>query len=209
MTATTTKANRQAFDRYITPAWMTQQLLKHHPISDEFSKLECCAGHGDIWKLLGGGFVLANDIDREQRWCDFNDDATDEESWSEWNQHIPGGIGFTITNPPYNVADLIVPLAYEYSSLGIAMLLRCTWLESTVTGSKAQWLADHPPSQIISLPRFSFSRSPSTGRWQTDSAPVWWMIWRKDGWKADKPFIVVPHTEIEGFHRKPIEDAAA
>lgn len=195
MTAITSAQSRNVLDAYYTPAWMSRELFKQHPIKG--TVFECCAGDGAIARIARehGCTVYTGDIDSSLD-VDFVYDAASPEcpiSDCDW----------WITNPPFGCADSIVFNAYEQAQAGIAMLLRCTWLESVLTGDRANWLAAHPPTQIISVPRFAFSRSKKTGKYQTDSAPCWWVIWRKDGLKSANPFVSVPWHQIEGFHRKP------
>lgn len=58
--------------------------------------------------------------------------------------------------------------------VGVAMLLRLSYLEPTK--DRGHWLNDHPPTQMIVLPRISF-----TGDGKTDSVTCAWMIWHKQG----------------------------
>jgi hypothetical protein len=83
-----------------------------------------------------------------------------------------------ISNPPYNVAPDILPLAWEHSRLGMAMLLRLTYLEPTA--NRAEWLQDTPLSNLIIFnPRPKFRQGSGS-----DSATVAWFVWRR-GWKDE------------------------
>jgi hypothetical protein len=52
------------------------------------------------------------------------------------------------------------------------MLLRLSYLEPTE--DRGAWLNSHPPTDLIVLPRISF-----TGNGKTDSVTCAWIVWRK------------------------------
>lgn len=161
---------RRQNDFYPTPSWATEELLRHLPtIGGEI--LECCAGDGAIARVVDGGsrVVFASDIDPQMN-CSFCGDATRRDFWEGVTEMMP--VDWVVTNPPFNVAAQIIPLAYEFAETGIAMLLRLSFLEP-VEGRGA-WLNEHPPTSMIVLPRISF-----TGDGKTDSVTCAWMIWEK------------------------------
>jgi hypothetical protein len=65
--------------------------------------------------------------------------------------------------------------ALKYSRVGVVILQRCTWIEPT--DDRGPWLAQHPPSAQIVMPRWNF-RSVD-GKGGNDSAPPSWFIWNK------------------------------
>lgn len=178
---------RRKLDQYFTPASATVELLKHIHLTGNV--LECCNGDGGISnELLGGAWtVWTNDIDTSLQ-ADFHLDASDRSNWAFMNA---GGVNYydwVVSNPPFNQAPQIVPLAYDYITLGIAMLLRLSYLEPCFTrkSNRAAWLAAHPPTKLVVLPRISF-----TGDGKTDNVTCAWMIWEKDP-AAEKYIKVVP-----------------
>lgn len=161
--------SRRDFDYYPTPAWMTRALLRRVHV---FDVLEPCAGDGAIVGVLAehGISCLWNDIDpsRDAFW---HLDATKAQSWEEFGREQPGGFRYfwTVTNPPFNLAEQIVPLAVA-RNLPVAMILRLSWLEPTE--GRQRFLERHPPSRLIVLPRHDWRGSGST-----DSVTSAWMIW--------------------------------
>jgi hypothetical protein len=157
-------AARRAFDYYPTPAWMTRALLRR--VAPR-RVLEPCCGEGAITDVLRerGITVLTNDFDRSRaaRW---NLDATKLESWREFASLEPLWV---VTNPPFNLADQIVPHA-AYQGYSVAMVLRLSWLEPTE--ARADFLYRCPPTQLIVMPRHDFK-----GRGATDSVTSAWFIW--------------------------------
>jgi hypothetical protein len=160
---------RRANDFYPTPSWATEQLLARVWIGGVV--LEPCHGAGDITRVLQTHSHLdalhTNDLDQKFE-AHHHFDATDRSFW----RCFPRGIDWTVTNPPFSEAQAILPLAYEHSSLGVAMLLRITYLEPCK--GRAGWLKEYPPSRLLVLPRISF-----TGDGDTDLATCAWFVWEK------------------------------
>lgn len=156
---------RRENDFYPTPEWATNDLLNRGiPIGGWI--LECCAGDLAIANpLKRAGQVLTNDIDPNMPVM-FHRDCVME------NWDYGAKIDWVVTNPPFNLAAEIVPLAYQAASEGMAMLLRLSYLEPVK--NRGEWLNKHPPTTLIVLPRISF-----TGNGKTDSVTCAWMIWDK------------------------------
>jgi hypothetical protein len=171
MTSLSLKSNPLQW--FPTPAWATEELEKRTPeIGLTHTILECCCGEGDIARVLRknqdrgrtGRNVFTNDIDTK-RIADYHRDVATEEGW---NGISP--IDWVITNPPFNRAKEILPLALANCNIGIAMLLRLSYLEPCL--NRIQWLQANPPKRVIVLPRISF-----TGDGRTDSVTACWVIW--------------------------------
>lgn len=180
---------RRKNDWYPTPEWATEELLKHVPLSGVL--FECCVGDGVMARVLERrGKVFTNDIDpARDSW--FQLDAAACDSWAKHFVQI--GADWVVTNPPFNVAPQIVPLAYEYARTGIAMLLRLSYLEPTE--DRGAWLNAYPPTKLIVLPRISF-----TGNGKTDNVTVAWMVWDKGTAQAAPvpAIIIAPNLRFVG-----------
>lgn len=162
---------RRHLDTYFTPKSAVLALLPSIPHLT--SIFECCNGDGDISDVfLDSGFnqVMTNDIQQFYP-ADHHFDATDPLSWHTLKSKGVA-MDFVVTNPPYTRAAEIVPLAYEHCTIGMAMLLRLSWLEPCA--NRRDWLRKYPPTELIVLPRISF-----TGNGKTDSVTCAWMIWNK------------------------------
>ena len=157
--------DRNAFDYYPTPAWMTRSLLHFHQSISGSKVLEPCSGDGAIVRVLEevGCTVLTNDIDPRHP-AQSHHDATDPAYWSS----LPY-VEWVITNPPFNVAFPILQLATTVAQVGVALLLRKTFLEPTE--ERGPWLSEHPPARQIGQPRHSFRGKGS------DSVSCDWCIW--------------------------------
>lgn len=189
---------RRKNDFYPTPEFGTQELLRYVPhISGVIS--ECCVGDGAIARVIDGGdrVVYGSDIDPQMN-CSFCGDATRQDFWEGMRDLMPEErIDWVVTNPPFNVAAQIVPLAYEFADKGIAMLLRLSFLEPVE--DRGAWLNENPPTKLIVLPRISF-----TGNGKTDSVTCAWMVWEKAPF-AEKQIIVAenPKFAARALQQKP------
>lgn len=160
---------RRQNDFYPTPSWATEELIRRVPIYGGI--LECCSGEGaiaDVLETMSNVKVWCNDIvtGRPKQTHQFN--AALAVHWAGLDIHP----AWVVTNPPFNQAAQIVPLAYENAATGIAMLLRLSYLEPVE--DRGSWLNEHPPTELIVLPRISF-----TGDGKTDSVTCAWMVWQK------------------------------
>jgi len=160
---------RHEFDFYQTPAWMTRALMKRAWVHDV---LEPCSGDNAIRDVLWDDRkvdVISNVLD-PSRPAELHLDATTEAAWEEFDIDRPRWV---VTNPPFNLADQIVPLAVKYVP-SVAMLLRLSWLEPTK--AREGFLKAYPPNRLIVMPRHDFR-----GTGQTDSVTSAWFIWEREG----------------------------
>ncbi len=197
---------RIANDHYPTPPWMTQCLIDHASIQG--TVFEPCAGKDlAIVKCFAGHRVLTNDLYVSDPCVDFQRDAT---SWIEcWYPQLRDDLrvaDWVITNPPFSDQQKIIRHAYDAARVGIAMLLRVSADEMTMSDpDRYNWWADHPESLVIKMPRFSFANSSKTGKPSVDNTYCQWFIWRKDGYVYPRHVIRLPYDRIPEFTRKPAQ----
>ena len=165
---------RRALDAYPTEVRLTVALLDR--ISIHGLVLEPCAGAGQMAAVLASSNarrVIMNDIDPAYAInyrC--HEDATDPQA-SIWTTRPD----WVVTNPPYNQAMAILKNAFDASQVGVAFLLRLSFLEPT--RERAEWLEAHA-GHLAHLFIFGSPRPSFTGNGRTDSATVAWMVWRRD-----------------------------
>lgn len=179
---------RREHDFYPTPGFATRELLERIRIAGDV--FEPCVGAGDIANELARcdrvRSLATNDLDRRHE-AMMHGDATDGRWWRSLLRY-----DWIVTNPPFGVAHQILPFAYQYARVGVAMLLRLTYLEPCE--GRAAWLSEYPPDHLIVLPRISF-----TGDGDTDSVTCGWMVWSKDDIVGGKAIQVVnPVDERQG-----------
>jgi hypothetical protein len=165
---------RRANDFYPTQSLVTKQLLKRVTIAG--TVIEPCAGDGAMATVLdkhhGIDVVYTNDIDMT-RDCHCHADVTKPLIWEGWKANQADWV---VTNPPFGQTTEILPLAYEHAKIGVAFLLRLSYLEPTE--KRGKWLRSHSSNLtnliILGQPRPSF-----TENGKTDLCTVAWMVWRK------------------------------
>jgi hypothetical protein len=167
----------QAFTRYL----FLELASLGHPIAG--TVYEPCVGSGAILRaqatvrdLLQPPAAVTrwvtNDLD--PRWnADSYEDARTRAAWRHQ-------LDWTVSNPPFTPALDITALALEHSLVGVAMHLRASIHEVLKTGIRRTWMAQHPPTGLLWLPRFAYQRSKATGKWSTDSVCACWVIWLQD-----------------------------
>lgn len=173
-------------DVYPTDAALTSALLDHLDFPLNTTILEPCYGNGDMAKVLRRHpnviRVYGTDINGFSNVSWFpHKDATTEIYWDEFT--APTDIDWVVTNPPFNCAEKILPLAWDKALEGVAMLLRLSYLEPTK--GRGQWLQDHADQlrlvMPIGQPRPSFREDGGT-----DTVTTCWFVWDKSWSWAEK-----------------------
>lgn len=203
---------RRSGDAYLSAAGFVRPIL---PLLDRGSTiLEPCAGACDLVAPLreAGHTVITADVDSACQ-VDHVLDMTLAESWAQ----LPP-VDWIVSNLPFSRALAILRHAIEHARVGVAVILRLTFLEPTTEGpdARADWLEAHPLTRQIVLPRYSF-----TGDGKVDSVTCAWMIWERgkapaifiprpdgDGMPGDVRELVAERDEIEAAARADVERAA-
>lgn len=178
---------RSELDRYFTPSWMVASLLHHQAIDRQSLILEPCCGDGAIVLALqsaGFGRIITNDLDPRHVASRHRDAAAAD----FWAMKTVQDVDWVISNPPFGEAQAILEHAELVARVGVAFLLRKTFLEPT--RERGPWLALHPPSRIVGLPRHSFRGDGS------DSVSTDWHIWlRVDRRRSSPPIVIDPEAK--------------
>ena len=180
------------FEYYETPQAFIHYLFREVPITG--SCFEPCVGSGAVPRASrdvieqgmdaaitarlnrSARWWLTNDMD--ERWtADWHHDASQEHLWETVDD--VGGIDWTVSNTPFTPALDIAEHALKHSRVGVALFLRASIHEVLKTGPRRTWMRDHPPNDILWLPRFAFQRSKKTSLWTTDSVCCCWCVWRQ------------------------------
>jgi hypothetical protein len=168
-------------EQYFTPKSLTTALFQNVKISGRV--LEPCSGEGWITEVLENYDcqVTTNDID-EQFKTDYHMDISSEAFWEQMKEDHKS-IDFVITNPPFSLAPIVMKKAIELAKVGVALLVRLSFLEPCEGRDK--FLVSNPPSQIIVMPRISF-----TGDGKSDSVTCCWLVWYRDKRQVQDPIKV-------------------
>ena len=182
------RLKRHENDIYHTPKVLVDGLLTIVDING--SVLEPCCGEGHLVAPLEDWLnikqVTAIDIDRskgENTILGVSRDATNSAFWDFF-----GGHDWVITNPPFNQAEKILPLAFKHSNIGVAFLLRLSYLEPCK--NRRQWLIDQADRMRYLIPvnpRPKFR----TDTKNTDSVTCAWFVWLKH-WSWEEQGIDCP-----------------
>ena len=170
---------RKKLDQYYTPKTAVNNLLDNLEFPINGTVLEPCNGEGAISNALKQREikVVTNDIDPFNK-SDYHFDLSQSSQWfllpdTEW----------VITNPPFNVAPKIIPLAHHHATIGVIALLRLSYIEPCK--NRVDFLQKYPPNQMIVTPRISF-----TGK-GTDSTTTAWFVWLKQDIRIKIPIKVL------------------
>jgi len=172
-------------DFYPTESKLTHVLQTSVNISG--SVFEPCAGNSDISDMFAG--CITNDIDKTKL-THWNLDATEIRSWDRFGKY-----DWVISNPPFSQALPIIKNSWENCHIGMAMLLRLTWMEPCK--DRALWLhnnADQMTRLIPVNPRPRF-RKDTKG---SDNATVAWFVWEK-AWSWNSLHIQCPFQFRHGW----------
>ncbi len=178
------RKRRRKNDFYPTPKELTQALVHHSGWKSEhkLAFYEPCNGDGAISNILSTlGTITTADIDL------IKDPMYILDARKEWPHYGNECYDWVVTNPPFNCAYEIVSNLLNHRDnilKGFALLLRLSFLEPT--NERADFLRYCPPSDIIVLPRASF-----TGDGKTDSVTCAWMVWDWENMKYGKQTIRV------------------
>lgn len=151
--------------------------------------VEPCAGPGRMSGAINRwaeAQTITNDIDTRFD-CDFHGDACDPMA-DVWQSEYD--FQWAISNPPFGIAEKMLPVIWGNVDSGMAMLLRLSYQEPTK--GRHKWLidmSDHLRYQIIVNPRPMFRKgeiNPRTGKmYGSDQVTVAWFVWNKTwSWKT-------------------------
>lgn len=136
---------------------------------------EPCVGTGAIVRAHGDPSAWrTNDLD-PRHVADTQLDAADPACWA-----AAGPIDWTVSNTHFSGAFEVAELALQHSRVGVALHLRASVHEVLKTGPRRTFMRRYRPTGILWLPRFAYQRSPTTGKWATDSVCPCWVVWVKD-----------------------------
>ncbi len=161
---------RRDADFYETFRWQTEALLRRVELKPRWHVVEPCAGELAIARVLRdrGLKVWTNDLVPRAAPLDSTLDARTPELWDA--VQVFQRIDLVVTNLPFSVAFEILPGAVERANVAVISLLRSTFDEPTL--DRGDWLAAHPPTAQIAMPRADY-RNAGSG----DSATHHWFIW--------------------------------
>jgi hypothetical protein len=175
-----------------TPEWATRALMKYG-IRGSVRTLIClepASGNGHMVRVLRGYFDTVRGSDAFNDTCgDIRDFLADPypTNWFDW----------VITNPPYRFSQEFFHEALRVARIGVALLLRTTWVEGV--GRYNKIFRQSPPTIIL---QFSERVPMVAGTVNPDASTATayaWFIWHK-GHVGEPIFRWIPPCRKELSH---------
>jgi hypothetical protein len=172
---------------------------------------EPAAGSHHISDLVRQHPSVTHVYESDIRWSqDAPGDATQPEFWEYWSQQpvkngrSQAGFDGVVTNLPFNVLPLILPLAFEHSDL-VVMLARLTIQEPCQSrpekpkpSDRGKWLDEHKDHMILQMP-FNPRQKARKGSKKSDPVTFAWYAWDKN-WSWDALGIMPPFQYLYGWN---------
>ncbi len=160
-----------SLDDFPTPPWATRALLERlkaygRAFDDKLCR-EPAANRGHMAKPLGEYFgrVIASDIFDYGAGYPVADYLFSEPIETDW----------TITNPPFRLAEQFIEAALKQSHIGVAMIVRTAFLESV--GRYNSLFSKFPPSHVLQFSeRVVMHKGKLTAKGSTATAYCW-IVW--------------------------------
>lgn len=200
---------RNKNDQYFTPPWVTKILLDRIQGIQGCEVLEPANGLGGISDVLkaAGIDVVTSDLDPDFENCDI---CGEDYFTSEIGETA---VDWIITNPPYSCAPQFVRRALNQAQVGVAMLLRLSFLEPANTrpaSKRVDLLTESFPvrhddenkrlqlMEILVLPRIRFSGP------KKDTVTTAWFVWKSPdhyNYPSPQQFAVIGPEECKKYGR--------
>jgi hypothetical protein len=163
---------RNSLDDFPTPPWATRALCewlkRHHGPLGALTCREPAANRGHMVTPLSEYFgpVEASDV---------HDYGAGYPVRDYLFGPAPASVDWTITNPPFRLAEQFITRAIKTSRLGTAMILRSTFLESV--GRFERLFAPTPPSHVLQFSeRVVMHKGRLSPKGSTATAYAW-LVW--------------------------------
>lgn len=174
-----TAATRRSLDRYYTPDEVAQACVATLPILDGDTVLEPSAGAGAFLRAVRASFpcsrLRALDLDPASpaRLPENGGFEVEHADFGTWAPPEGERVEWVVGNPPYNSAIEHVEAALRVASVGVAFLLRLTFLESLDRVSF--WRSTGASLDEVRV----LARRPSFTGSGTDSMAYGWFVWNR------------------------------
>lgn len=183
---------KDSLDYFPTPPWGTRALMEHVLKAGaswkSLSCLEPACGEGHMARALSEYFktVYAADI------FDYGGNTVDD----FLSQGYYTGVDWTITNPPFRLAEQFIHKALEDAKVGVAMLCRSQFDEGK--GRYERLFRDNPPTvEAVFVERLPMVRG-RLDRKASTATSYSWFVWRKGlGRECQKIWIPPCRKQLE------------
>lgn len=167
---------RDSLDDFPTPPWATRALIEFGPdaLSKEASVREPCAGRGHMVRALGEYFGPEN-----VEAADVHDYGAGFAVRDYLAGPPPAPVDWTITNPPFRLAESIAHRALASSRCGVALLVRTAFLEGVRRFETL--FTPRPPTEVMQfVERVPMLRGRLDPKGSTATSYCW-LVWLRSG----------------------------
>ncbi len=167
---------RGSLDDFPTPPWATRALIEYGPdaLGEPGTVREPCAGRGHMVRALAEYFGAEN-----VEAADIHDYGAGFAVRDFLAGSTPPPVDWTITNPPFRLAENIAHRALASSRRGVALLVRTAFLEGV--GRFETLYSAVPPTEVMQfVERVPMLRGRLDRRGSTATAYCW-MVWVREG----------------------------
>lgn len=196
-----TQTQRIENDFYETHRAMTRELMKRAQNISGFI-FEPTSGNNEITNVLheyNGRVddILTNDIDQKRPSMLHFDAAVPYSRFKNLFPHYDWAVG----NPPFSLAHLILPNCLSHARVGVAFLLRLSYMEPTMKRNvRGDWLQQHADQLrhviVFGDPRPKFRTDKKSG----DNVTTAWFVWDKT-FSWNELGFVCPFHFVTGWKR--------
>lgn len=168
--------SRDALDDFPTPPWATRALCEYLVTEysldfREYTLREPTANRGYMVE------VLREYCDHVEA-ADVHDYGVGYDVADYLSGPAPSPVDWTITNPPFRLAEEFVQRALRSSRVGVAILVRTAWLEGC--GRHDRLFSVHPPHMVLQFSeRVVMHKGKVTATGSTATAYAW-VIWNSE-----------------------------
>lgn len=157
-----------SLDDFPTPPWATRALCEYFQFGFSTCR-EPAANRGHMVKPLKEYFkeVIASDIFDYGAGYAVEDYLFAKHSWTDW----------TITNPPFRLAEQFIKKAISESTVGVAMIVRTAFLESV--GRYNNLFIKFPPSHVLQFSERVVMHKGKLSEKGSTATAYCWIVWTR------------------------------
>ena len=120
----------------------------------------------------------------------------------------PRAVDWTITNPPFRLAEQFIDRALESSLTGVAMIVRTSFLEGA--GRHNRLYSQRPPTDILQFSeRVPMHKGKLAGKGGTTATSYCWLVWIRAAEVAHPRFHWIPPGTRQRLERADDYEAQA
>lgn len=186
--------DKDSLDYFPTPLWATRALCEVVLNKDIIENQVCwepACGEGHMSRALSEYFKQVNTSDIH----DYG--MGNVHNFLETNTRLDYGVDWIITNPPFNRAEDFVKTALSIAKVGVAVLCRATWMES----SKREPFFEENQLSIFApfIGRVAMFKGKIDRKGASATAYAWF-VWIKD-FNSDTKLVRIPFNSRKKFEK--------